>query len=121
MGVTVYPTGTCFEDTTLMASSLWCENEFNFLVVHGICLLPDGKPYAHAWIEKDQQAWFVGVVEGERVKIKIPLDQFYQHFQVQEQTKYDLTNLIETALKNNDAPPPWEEKYRRLCLNGGTQ
>lgn len=56
--MTIHPTHTCFDDALELIELLVKEHPElkedigeNMLIVHAICLMPDGSPYAHAWVE----------------------------------------------------------------------
>ena len=120
------PTGTCFEDVTQEFIRLIAEKRSRYtdgtlFMIHGICLLEDGRPYSHAWIELDGLVNFPCILEGEKGFGVTTWDEFTKTFRVQEFTKYTALEAYEIAKKLGDIPPPWESKYRRLCrgvLNG---
>lgn len=118
--MTVHPTGTCFEDVTMGFAEKIREDKRRilggFYMVHGICLFPDGRKYSHAWIEVgEESAWFPGIVDGEKVFLEAPLEEFRKLFRVQEFTRYDFKALLEVGKRVGNVPPPWEEKYLKLC------
>jgi hypothetical protein len=115
----IYPTGTCFEDISqhfirscLSDKSLLIRD---FYMVHGICLMLDGARYSHAWIEDRNEAIFSGRLDAKLQYFKEPIYQFNLRFRVQERTRYTFMEAMKTARTHRDAPPPWEDKYRRLC------
>lgn len=122
--ITVHPTGTCFEDCSFFFVHLMKEDRTrmdrpDFVLVHGICLLENGKEYSHAWIEEGPQVHCPGIIgeEGkmERGFLTVEKKHFYYKYQVQECTRYTFYEAIRVASKHKDMPPPWELRYRRLC------
>lgn len=118
--VTLYPTGTCFEDVTQYFAQLVREDNRrmespNFFTVHGICIMSDGTLYSHAWVEENGHVWFPAIFNGERGFAETTVDDFYKEFKVQDCTKYSFFDLVKMSMKTPRAKPPYEEKYRRLC------
>lgn len=118
----IYPTHTCFDDAIEFIELLIKENpdlkediKANILIVHSICLMPDGRPYAHAWVEdkKDDTSIFRGIIDGEATYLIAPRTEYYERFRVQETTKYTLYQALEENRKSNTYGP-WKEKYRKL-------
>lgn len=125
-GATLHPTGTCFEDVTMFFAKLCHENEHRladpkFRMVHGICLMENDRPYAHAWIEEGKNVWFSSILKDQKVFVQCPRKDFYKRFRVKDFTRYTFLELLELSKKVGNAPPPWEEKYLVLCrdYNGG--
>lgn len=87
----------------------------DFWMVHGICLMPDGKPYAHAWVEEGNMTWNPCILDGEKGFAQSTIKDFYKLFQVQDFTRYNFDALFKLSAEIGHAPPPWEDKYRRLC------
>lgn len=121
-GIFFHPTGTCFEDCTLeFARLLHADRRLfvdpTFFLVHGICGPNEDvpRPYSHAWIEHGPFVHASGYVGGEFGFLVIPRDHFYETYRVVEATKYSPSAALATAKRNNDVPPPWEERYRVLC------
>lgn len=116
---TLLPTGTCFEDVTQEFIRLLQEfrdyHPERILMVHGICLLEDGEPYAHAWIEIGDEAHFPGILDGQKGFAVATLDEFTRAYRVQECTRYNYNEVLRVAKSLNDMPPPWKSQYRRLC------
>lgn len=121
----IHPTGTCFEDVTWEFAQR-CRDDKSlmargakFFMVHGICVMPNGKRYAHAWIEEGVFVWGPAIVEGHKGFFQTTDKEFREHYQVQECTRYSFQDLIDLSKRIGNAPPPWEDKYRRLCRGGG--
>lgn len=116
------PTGTCFEDCTLKFAELYRihRNSTTLFLVHGICLMEDGEPFSHAWIEWDGTAVQSAIrkADGAKVALCQTVEEFHEEMEVQEFTRYTLPDLISVAIKFGDIPPPWEPKYRRLTREG---
>lgn len=120
MSATLHPTGTCFEDVTMFFAKLIQEDKTriiqpNFCMVHGICKMPDGKKFSHAWVEDGKEVWFSGILRGNKGFALTTRRDFYKKYRVQEFTRYNFRDLMELSKTVGNAPPPWEEKYRRLC------
>lgn len=116
---TIYPTGTCFDDcATFIARSY--ESKLGYKLVHGICLLENGKLYAHAWIElpSHDEAMGFGLAiindKEEKVIYTASISDFYDRFKVYETTKYDYFEAMDNFI-NKKTHGPWEEKYLKLC------
>lgn len=114
------PTGTCFEDVTQEFIRLLTEDRRRFVngtlfMIHGICLMEDGEPYSHAWIELDGQVNFPCIADGQKGFAVTTRAEFARVFRVQESTRYTPMECRAMAIKVGDMPPPWESKYRRLC------
>lgn len=118
----IHPTNHCFDDALdfleLVIKNKQALDVNTLLVVHSICLMPDGTPYAHAWVEdtKADSCIFKGILKGEAMYLAAERKEFYETFKVQETTKYTVKQaLFENRLSNNYGP--WEEKYLKLTKN----
>ena len=121
--VTIRPTGTCFTDALEFIEKAAAENPEVFAtkradrirLVHGICLMPDGRPYSHAWVEELGQVWFSGTIEGVgKVYAETTREAFHHEFQVQEFTAYTMEETLRLNYESGHYGP-WEQKYRVLC------
>ena len=122
--MTIHPTHTCFDDAVEFIEELIKEHpdklediKTSLLLVHGICLLPNGQRYAHGWVEdnKTDSCYFKGIVESECVFLQADRPGFYENFKVQETTKYTLWQVhLENMLSGTFGP--WDKKY--LALTG---
>lgn len=118
----LYPTHSCFDDAfefindaiMLSQEPLRTEHINSLILVHGICLLSNGAPYAHAWVERSGQCIFKGILEGEASYFAGEQKEFYDEHKVQETTKY---TVIEAAKENKRTGHlgPWVQRYRELC------
>ena len=117
--LTIHPTGTCFEDVTLEFIKMIGEDikrmDSDFYMVHSICIMPDGKEYAHAWIEEGDLTWFPGLFNGEKGFAQCLTTEFYETYNVKEFTRYNFHDVTRVAHEHDDRPPPWELKYLKLC------
>lgn len=117
--VAILPTGTCFEDVTLMFVQMLREDprrlRGQFYMVHGICQFSDGRDYSHAWIEEGEHTHFPGILDGKMGFIETWTVQFHKQFRVREYTRYTAIEARERAIAAGNVPPPWELKYLRLC------
>ncbi len=121
----ILPTGTCFEDVTHHFIRLLNEDrrridDPNFVMVHGICLLENGKAYSHAWIEDGTTVHFPGILvadDGSCTKgfAECSRADFHDSHRVQDFTRYTYYQAMRAALDSGDQPPPWEPRYLRLC------
>lgn len=111
----IHPTRTCFDDATYyVAAQMVHDPEFDageWRIVHGLCLLENGTPYAHAWIERNgSKAIGCGLVDGERVYYTADRRDFYRHFRPQELIRYTVDDVI-----GRETGGPWDERYRQFC------
>lgn len=122
-GLTIFPTGTCFDDALEWLTELVKRSPLrgftpNLFLCHGICLMHGIDPYSHAWVEEFGMVWFSGVIEEDKAMIKCDLKEFYDHFHVTEQvTKYTPWQAVEQnhAAENYG---PWEQRYIDLTREG---
>lgn len=113
----IYPTHTCFDDALDLISD-WVLSDhaehYHLRLIHGICKMPDGRPYAHAWVERNGTCFFIGIVDGERCIVKATKDEFYTVYLVQETTAYTVLQALDENRKSNHYGP-WKPEYRSLC------
>jgi hypothetical protein len=122
---TIYPTHSCFDDAMEFVD--WMAVEFadekegleGISLVHSINETQDGKRYAHAWVEDSSTdvAIFAGIFKGVKAYFGSPIKEFYARYNVQETTRYTVTEAIMNNLRTYNFGP-WEEKYIALCANG---
>jgi hypothetical protein len=111
------PTHTCFDDALDFFGHLSDPIErAAHLVVHGICVLPDGSRIAHAWIERTDQDFVIeGALLGpERVYRAMPRATFDARWKIERCTRY----TFDQALALNAAHDhfgPWDPEYAALC------
>lgn len=114
------PTGTCFDDGLDLIVDLVSCNAREDLVavrlVHGICLLPDGERYAHAWVEHLDRgtAVFCSILNGRRMYVETTIAEYDAHFKVQERTHYTVDEAWRENMRSGHYGP-WLERYRELC------
>ena len=117
------PTGTCFDDaldfvSELLAASTgdaklrWIQQ---LIIVHGICITPDGEPYAHAWVEHLEKVWQGTLLQGQRAFYPTQREKFYEERRVMESTRYTVREAMRMN-EQHDNFGPWEERYLRLVL-----
>ena len=116
----IYPTHTCFDDALDFLVDVLRDNPREraalaqqLFLVHGLCQAPDGRLYAHAWVEDavEDTCIFTGILDGTRRVFATPAHEYYAEVRVQEMTRY---NLIQ-ALQNNrftNSYGPWEARYQ---------
>lgn len=123
-GINILPTGECFEDCTWKFTQMLRDPKHRdnprFFLVHGICLMSNGEPYSHAWLELDGRAIQSGIREDTREKVAVvmEIEEYHKRMRVQEFTRYSWLDVIRTAMAHNDEPPPWEERYKALTREG---
>lgn len=113
----IFPTHSCFDDALDLAEALVMQDRREagkLFVVHAICLMPDGRPYAHAWLEREDCCLFVGVIEGREVPLEAAKDEFYVEYKVQESTRYTLREALAENVRTNHYGP-WKPEYEALC------
>lgn len=117
MGNYVYPTHTCFDDALDLIEAMVLNDRREIdklMLAHGICLMPDGKPYAHAWVERDGECLFDGLIEGARYTFRADKAEYYAGMKVQEVTHYTVEEAwIENSQSNHFGP--WKPEYAALC------
>lgn len=113
----IHPTHTCFDDTTeILAYELKKKpDSFRELVlVHAICLLPEGKPYVHAWVERRDDAFFMGIVHQQKLMFVVPKKEYHKGLQIRQQTRYPLLEVLKNNARYGSCGP-WEPEYIALC------
>jgi hypothetical protein len=113
----VLPTHTCFDDALDLIEAIVIENrrEFKKLkLAHGICLMPDGEPYAHAWVEREGVCLFVGIIDGKRLTLAADHVEYYIDMKVQEVTHYTVAQAMAENKRSNHYGP-WKPEYAALC------
>ena len=115
----IHPTHRCFDDALDLLWALLHEpaaQDARLFLVHGLCLAPDGLPYAHAWLEDDADATVlsVGVIDGKTTAYSLPRTTYYAQTQVQERTRYPAQEAL-AANRATGHYGPWEARYVALC------
>lgn len=117
------PTHKCFDDSLELLEKLAKEDPSichtnEFLLVHSICISPDGTEYAHAWVEwtKRKLVMFAGIMNNEFSYYMAPIEDYYKEFKVKETTKYTIREAVVENLKHENYGP-WIDKYTKLCGN----
>ena len=57
-------------------------------LVHALCRFPDGRRYAHAWVERGSTCFAVGILRGKKGVFTLSREEYYRHLCVLERTKY---------------------------------
>jgi hypothetical protein len=120
---TLYPTFSCFDDAMhYIEYVLKAAPEMdNIFVVHAIGIAHDeeGRRYSHAWVEDHNVgvAIYAGFLQGVKVYLCSPLNEYYSKFKFIETTKYTPMEAVNNNLKHGSFGP-WEPKYVALCGNG---
>lgn len=123
--MTVHPTHKCFDDAFEFIELLVKAHpdkigdiKANLLIVHAICLMPDGRKYSHAWVEdiQENQCIFRGIIAGKSEWLSAPLPEYHAELKVHEFTRYTLKEACKKNLLTMTYGP-WEEKYKQLTRN----
>lgn len=117
--LTVYPTHTCFDDA-LELYMLFVQNpRAEVYLVHGICKKEDGDLYAHAWVERNGECYFAGIIDGAKRGFTASLPAFYEKLNVtSDVTKYTLENILQFEDLHDRKSGPWEPRYLELTREG---
>ncbi len=116
----IYPTGHCFDDALDLIAALLQLAETpevladRLVLVHGICLAPDGKPCAHAWVEDGDRCLFSGMLGGEQHVFAARHEAYYADLRVQEVTRYSVREAW-AANRRHGTYGPWVPRYQALC------
>jgi hypothetical protein len=112
----ILPTFQCFNDAMDILVDCLTTRQVppeRLKLVHGVALLDDGTPYAHAWVEEGRTCYFAGIYQGERVICAVPRQEYYQKLRVQARTKYTPWQ----AQRENERTTsygPWKPAYLAL-------
>jgi hypothetical protein len=121
----LHPTHSCFDDAFELIEQLIIKNQQHrdelkneLVLVHAICKMPDGKLYAHAWVEdaKKDTCLFRGIMEGQSDYYMADRKEYYEHIMPKEITKYTVLAAIEYNKKFGTLGP-WKSVYKALCRN----
>lgn len=120
---TILPTHTCFDDaldylTERAKRDGWELVASALVVVHAICLAPDGphrgEQFAHAWVEEGPTLWQGGILEGQRVFWGASAEEVRAELRVQMEKRY---TPAEAAILNrtHNTFGPWDPRIKMLC------
>jgi hypothetical protein len=118
--VTLHPTHNCFDDVidyiNMLAKGGMHPEEIDrrYTIVHGIMLLPDGKPVSHAWLEQGGVVTFAGLYKGERVYVSADRAEYVRYAMVYDETRYTVRETCELQ-RRTGWMGPWKPEYRALC------
>ena len=126
--MTIFPTHQCFDDVLDHQAELAQRDPVTAarqFIVHGICLAPEGEhagePFAHAWVEDDEESRVseAGILNGEKIWWSADRDEWYAALRVQERTRYtlDQARILNWQTAHYG---PWVPKYRALCKSSRT-
>lgn len=118
----ILPTHTCFDDALELLSQLAvhgarAEQLQTFVLVHAICVAPDGELYVHAWLEQGSNVWQCGIVDGVRVYFAMPIERFVAERPIREQTRYSVDDALRENMRTGHYGP-WVDRYRDPALLG---
>ena len=123
---TIFPTHRCFDDVLDHQAELRRTDPTTAarqLIVHGILLAPEshdglraGEPFAHAWVEDDEErrVYEAGILDGEKVWWSADRDEWYGKMRPQAVTRYSLHAAIILNWQHGHYGP-WVRVYRALC------
>lgn len=117
-GVTMYPTGTCFDDSldNLEKCMKLMYPPGEIYLVHALCLNPiDSTRFAHAWLEMmDKYAMQDNIAEGKHYTFVFKLGPFRDALRIQKETRYSVPHAIAMNYQTCNYGP-WEPEYIELC------
>jgi len=118
--LTIEPTGTCFDDSIHLFGIFAKNPRAEVLLVHGICKKRDsGDLFSHAWVERNGECYFAGIINKEKVGLSASLPEFYEYFRVTDDvTKYTLENILQFEDLHSRKSGPWEARYEALTKEG---
>lgn len=130
---TLYPTHSCFDDAIeYIEHRLYAEAPAAFatradddapdipILVHAICVAPDGTRYAHAWVEEQQQCWEGALHQGEKIWFAVPRDEHEAWRRPEQTTRYTLRQVGEEN-RRTGTYGPWDPAYLALVGRGDTR
>ena len=115
-GGVIYPTLTCFDDAFEIVLGIAQENKgraWKLVIVHALCLFPDEKLAAHAWVEEGTKVYFAGMYLGEKTFFQVERPEYYAQVRPQEMTRYRVAEIFR-GKKAGDRmhTGPWEPGYQ---------
>jgi len=117
----ILPTNTCFDDaldfiTEVISANIDIKDELlkSLILVHAVCIHPDGYPYAHAWVEDRGKCIFKGIFNGKADYFAADQKEYYKDTKVIEVTKYTIMQAAALNAKHNTFGP-WKPDYLALC------
>lgn len=113
---TIYPTHTCFDDSLDFLEMLATRGEpfEHYTLVHAI-VKPEGKRFAHAWLEVDGNVLFSGILEGRKAFFFASKEEYYEQLKIVKAVKYTVKEALKENLRTG-AYGPWSEEYRKYCI-----
>lgn len=119
---TLYPTHKCFDDMLMYISeSLQAGlDPHTVLLVHGLCLMPSGALYAHAWAAHPYIGGIGGecvsshLFRGEECFVRFPRVVFMKRFNPVEETIYTMPDVAREHRRTRNAGP-WNTEYLPYC------
>lgn len=119
----IYPTHTCFDDCLdLLEAFVKAEGKAAMAecrVVHAICTMPEnsaepGEPFAHGWLERGDEAYFCGIIDGEKVIVEANREDYREGLGIQQMTVYSGFDAAYWNRTSNHYGP-WLPEYENLC------
>jgi len=118
---TIFPTRECFSDVVHYVNACFEEGATvehlyrSLRIVHAICLFDDGRPYAHAWVERvdDDACILSGIHKGETIYFAVDRGAFHRKALVYDETRYTLAECAELE-RATGSGGPWLPEYLEL-------
>lgn len=119
---TIHPTGTCFDDALDSIQKGLFERQYldQVRIVHGLVSRTNDPEhiYAHCWLEFKNHYFETVLLEPdmERAVIQYNDEEYKALYNIHDQTKYTVYQLIEQGLKSKTrSSGPYLKKYLRKC------
>lgn len=118
----IRPTHTCFDDAIEFLDALaqvgTSEEEITaYAVVHAICVTPAGEQFVHAWLERAELVWQLGILNDEKVPYAVRREEFYEGFRPKKLTRYTARQAAFENVRTGKTGP-WLPEYEALCRSG---
>jgi hypothetical protein len=118
----LYPTHDCFTDAleflelaAARANRGQPVDMESFRLVHAVCTAPDGRLYAHAWIEeRGELVWQAALYQGERVFFTADKARHYKVMNIHELVVYTPHEVAEENDRTGTLGP-WKQSVIDCC------
>lgn len=120
----LYPTHHCFDDMLQYIDKQLTggADPYSLLLVHGLCLMPSGTLYAHAWAAHPFANKHGGIIvqcfvfRGDECFIQFDREVFERRFRPKEVTIYTMHDAAKHYRRTRNAGP-WNDAYLPYCGN----
>lgn len=125
---TLFPTGTCFDDTFEIVRMLMMPGFMNHtpkkdwpVIYHGLVRSPmninSNEIFAHAWVGRFGKLYQIFRLGDDNTNIaEFTPEQFADLYEIIESTTYDLDEIIAMAKRNpSSTSGPWIQRYIEKC------